>query len=794
VASKIKRQKKIFMNKIKLALLLTMVSICGFSQDKVTISGYMRDGKNGEALIGATVSVKELQGIGSSTNVYGFYSLSVPKGDYTLIYSYIGYVANSKTVKLSVNTKIDVELEEEASELQEVIISTQRDDANVKSMEMGVAKIDMKTMQKMPALLGEVDVIRSIQLLPGVSTVGEGSSGFNVRGGGVDQNLILLDEAPVYNSSHLFGFFSVFNPDAVKDVKLVKGGIPAQFGGRLSSLLDVRMKDGNKKRISGTGGLGVIFSRFALEGPIVKDKGSWIVAMRRSYIDVLAKPFLKDDFKNAKFYFYDFTAKANYTINERNNIYLSGYLGRDVFSQGFGFNWGNATTTFRWNHLFSEKLFSNLTAFYSNYDYQIGIKAGNEGFDWKSRIINYSLKPEFTYYLNSKNTITFGGQSLLYDFKPGLIEVLTKDDTVRNELPPKYALENALYIGNEQEITKRISIQYGLRYSYYSYIGPGEKYTYADTTEGIRKRQTSAEKFPNFKPMQNYGNFEPRFSIKYELTEQSSIKASYNRMAQYIHLMSNTAASTPLDIWTPSTNNINPQKADQVALGYFRNFGADNKFEFSVEGYYKKMSNQIEYITGAQLLLNKNYEADLLNALGRAYGLEFFLKKSKGRFNGWMSYTLARTERITKGINNGEWFPARFDKPHTLNLVALFDITSNWTLGSNFTFSSGAPATFSTNRIELQGYVIPHNPQNPRNNYRIPNYHRLDISATYQKPKNPDKRYNWNLVFAVYNVYNRRNPFTIYFRSNADNPTVSEAVRFSVIGSFVPSVTYNFNF
>jgi hypothetical protein len=782
------------MYKYTIALLFTIITFNSFSQDKITISGYMRDAKNGESLIGATVSVQELKGIGSSTNVYGFYSLSIPKGEYKLNFSYIGYVTKTKEINLQANTKIDIELEDETSELQEVIISTQRDDANVKSMEMGVAKLDMKTVQKMPALLGEVDVIRAIQLLPGVSTVGEGSSGFNVRGGGVDQNLILLDEAPVYNSSHLFGFFSVFNPDAVKDVKLVKGGIPAQFGGRLSSLLDVRMKDGNKKRISGTGGLGVIFSRFALEGPIVKDKGSWIVAMRRSYIDVLAKPFLKNEFKDAKFYFYDFTAKANYTINERNNIYISGYLGRDVFSQGFGFNWGNATTTFRWNHLFSEKLFSNLTAFYSNYDYQIGIKSGNEGFDWKSRIINYSLKPEFTYYLNSKNTITFGGQSLLYDFKPGLIEVITKEDTVKNELPPKYALENALYIGNEQEITKRISIQYGLRYSYYSYIGPGEKYTYADTTEGIRKRQIAAEKFPNYKPMQNYGNLEPRFSIKYELTEQSSIKASYNRMAQYIHLMSNTAASTPLDIWSPSTNNINPQIANQVALGYFRNFGADNKFEFSVEGYYKKMSNQIEYITGAQLLLNKNYEADLLNALGRAYGLEFFLKKSKGRFNGWISYTLARTERITKGINNGEWFPARFDKPHTLNVVALFELTDKWTLGSNFTFSSGAPATFSTNRIEMQGYVIPHNPQNPRNNYRIPNYHRLDFSATYEKPKNPDKRYNWNLVFAVYNVYNRRNPFTIYFRTNADNPTISEAVRFSIIGSFVPSVTYNFNF
>jgi hypothetical protein len=661
-------------------------------------------------------------------------------------------------------------------------------------MEMSVAKLDMKTIQKMPALLGEVDVVRSIQLLPGVSTVGEGSSGFNVRGGGVDQNLILLDDAPVYNSSHLFGFFSVFNPDAVKDVKLIKGGIPAQFGGRLSSLLDVRMKDGNKKRIAGSGGIGAIFSRFALEGPIVKDKGSWIIAGRRSYIDVLAKPFLKNDLKDAKFYFYDLTAKANYTINARNNVYLSGYLGRDVFAQGFGFNWGNATTTFRWNHLFSDKLFSNLTAFYSNYDYKLGVKSGDEGFEWKSKIITYSVKPEFTYYLNNKNTVTFGGQALLYDFRPGTIVVETKNSKITNVLNPKYAMENALYVGNEQTITKRLSTQYGLRYSLYNFIGPSEAYTFRDTTEGIRKELATTTTYAKGKNIKNYGNFEPRLSVKYELNEKSSIKASYNRMAQYIHLMSNTAASTPLDIWTPSTNNIRPQVANQVALGYFKNFGTDNKFETSVEAYYKKMDNQLEYITGAELLLNKYYEADLLTALGRAYGLEFYAKKNKGKFTGWVSYTLARTERVTQAINNNKWFPSRFDKPHTLSTVAMYDLSEKWNVSANFTFSSGAPATFASNRAQVQGYVIPHNPSNTRNNYRIPSYHRLDLSATYEKKPAEGKRYNWNLVFAVYNVYNRRNPFTIYFRPNAENNATTEAVRFAVIGSFVPSVTYNFNF
>jgi hypothetical protein len=765
-----------------------------FSQEKYTISGYLKDAKNGEMLIGATVLVKEL-GTGAAANVYGFYSISIPKGTYTVVLNYIGYNSITKEIVLGDNLKLDFELSENTQNLDEVEVSSERTDANVKNVEMSINKLDIKTIQKIPALLGEVDVIRSIQLLPGVTTVGEGASGFNVRGGGVDQNLILLDEAPVFNSSHLFGFFSVFNPDAVKDVKLIKGGIPAEYGGRVASILDVRMKDGNSKKLEVNGGIGLIFSRLSIEAPLFKGKGSFIVAGRRSYIDVLAKPFLKGDLKDAKFNFYDLTAKGNYTLNNKNKLFLSGYLGRDVFGAGFKFNWGNATGTLRWSHIFGDKLFLNSSLIYSNYDYLIAFgEKDKDFFEWKSKIISYSVKPEFSFFPNTQNTIKFGLQSTYYDFVPGNAIASSGGQTNNISVNDKYALESAVYVSNEQKVGALLVFQYGLRFSAYQYLGKGTEYIYKDTTAGVRKELASAITYNSAQVIKPYYNIEPRFSVKRDITENSSIKASYNRTTQYLHLISNTTASTPLDIWTPSTNNIKPQLCDQLALGYFHNFGKNNMYESSVETYYKMLQNQIDYINNANLLLNEYLEGDLLSGRGRAYGAEFYLRKVKGKFNGWISYTLGRTERKVDGINLNKWFPNRFDKLHNVSVVANYDLNKRLSFSANFVFATGTPATFPTNRIEIQGYTIPHNSEEKRNNYRIPAYHRLDLSATLQVKQKEGRKWEGFWVFSVYNVYNHQNPFSIYFRQNEDSPGTTEAVRYTIIGTVVPAVSFNFKF
>ncbi|MBC7865132.1 MAG: TonB-dependent receptor, partial [Bacteroidia bacterium] len=703
-----------------IVLLFLLVSGISAAQN-FTISGYVKDNNNGEAMIGVTV-YEEGTNNAVVTNEYGFYSLTLKAGKHKVVYAFIGFENNIKEIDLTKNFSFDIEMKtDKGIKLEEVEVKGEKEDHNVKSMEMSVVNMDIKTIQKMPALLGEVDVIRSIQLLPGVSTVGEGSSGFNVRGGNIDQNLILLDEAPVYNSSHLFGFFSVFNPDAVKDVKLIKGGIPAEYGGRLSSILDIRMKEGNSKKLQLNGGIGTIFSRLSLEAPIKKDTSSFILAVRRSYIDFLAKPFLKGDLKKAKFNFFDITAKFNYRINNKNQIFVSGYFGQDVFGAGFKFNWGNSTGTFRWNHVFGEKLFLNLTAIYSNYQYTLGFKDESNGqaFDWTSKIINYSPKFDFTWYPNNKNKVHFGAQTILYDFQPGNAVVTSGDGGKTNiSLDNKFAFEHGVYIDNEQRISTRLRIQYGIRVSAFQYMGKGYAYTFADTTPNIRKRLIEEKLYGKFEVIKNFFNPEPRISMKLDLTSVSSLKMSYNRTAQYIHLVSNTAAATPLDIWTPSTNNIKPQIADQVAIGYFRNF-KDNMFETSVETYYKKMDNQLDYIDNAQLFLNKYLEAELLQGKGRAYGLELFIKKTRGKFTGWLSYTLARTERKVIGISKDQWFPSKFDRTHNLNLVANYEPNKRWNFAANFVFYTGTPATFPTSKLEIQGYTIPYNTTELRNNFRI---------------------------------------------------------------------------
>ena len=781
-----------------LGILLIFISIAANAQTKQTVSGYVKDVSNGEGLIGVSVYVREAQ-TGVVTNTYGFYSITVPSGSYTLVYSYIGYQKMTKEVSLDADRIVSVEMTAESNELEEVTISTRKEDENVRGIEMSVNKVEMKTIRKMPALLGEVDLIRSIQLLPGVTTVGEGASGFNVRGGDISQNLVLLDEAPVYNSSHLFGFFSVFNPDAVKDVKLIKGGIPAQYGGRISSILDVRMKEGNSKKREINGGLGTIFSRLTYEQPFAKGKGSFIVAGRRSYIDVLAKPFLNKDLRDSKFNFYDLTAKVNYRLGDKDTFFASGYLGKDVFGGGdFGFGWGNTTATGRWNHIFSNKLFMNLTGFYSNYDYNLGQNQNKpdakDRFDWKSKIISTSIKPDFTFYITPKNQLTFGGQYLHYDSRPGKAIAVSEGENTDISLEPRYADESSLYIGNEQKLTDHIALQYGIRYSYFRSLGPGIEYDYREVNAGERKMPIyPGTEYKKGDLIKSYGNWEPRFSVNIGLSASTSIKASYNRMTQYLHLLSNTAASSPLDVWTLSSANILPEKADQVALGVFQNF-KDNMYEASVEVYYKKLYNQIDYVPGSDLLLNQFVAGDLLTGKGRAYGAEFYLKKNKGKLTGWVSYTLARTERQVETINNNNWFPARFDKPHNFTAVAIYELKKRLTLSANFTIATGTPATFPTNRIIVNGLVIANNYNGARNNSRIPSYHRLDLAATLKSKRKLFGTGDGEWVFSVYNVYNRRNPFSVYTRANEDTPLRTEAVRYSVIGSFIPAVTYNFKF
>ncbi|MBL7933359.1 MAG: TonB-dependent receptor [Bacteroidia bacterium] len=787
----------------KLTLFAFLLAFTAFGQDKpegsegkATISGYIKDSKNGESLIGASI-YKVGSNVGAAANEYGFYSLTLPKGTHTLGVSLIGYQTFTFVIDLQKSITKPFELSEEGKDLEEVVITGEAADKNVKSVEMSVAKLDIKQINKIPALMGEVDVVRAIQLLPGVTTVGEGATGFNVRGGNIDQNLILLDEAPVYNSAHLFGFFSVFNPDAVKDVKLIKGGIPSQYGGRVSSILDVRMKEGNSKKTAVQGGIGTIFSRVAIEAPIKKDKASFIIAARRSYIDALVKPFVKESnpLKKAKFYFYDLTAKVNWRINDKNTVFVSGYLGRDVFGVSvFKFDWGNATTTARWNHIFNKKLFMNTTAFYSNYDYYLEFSTPNgQGFKWKSNIINYSLKPDFIYYHNTRNTIRFGAQALMYDFLPYDATGTFENGTVSFKSDKRYGVEYSAYIGNEQKFTQNFTVEYGLRVSMYDYVGKGTAYFFRDTVPNTALPFDHSKEYASGKSMQKYITPEPRLAANYVLSKSSSVKASYNRMAQYIQLISNTAASTPLDVYTIATNNLKPLIADQGSVGYFRNF-KDNMYETSLEVYYKYMQNQLDYVDNADLFINPQVEAQLLQGLGKAYGMELYIKKSKGKLQGWISYTLSRTERLVRGISNDDWFMSRYDRTHVLNTSANYDITKRLNISANFVYLTGVPATFPNSKIQVQDLNIPYNTDGIRNNYRVTPYHRLDLGLTIGLGKMKDGDFRQNLTISVYNVYNRRNAFSIYFRTKQGEPNQTEAVRFSMIGSVVPALTYNFKF
>lgn len=782
-------------------LIVLLTSIFSFSQDKFTLSGTIADLKTKETLIGVNVFILETK-TGITTNEYGFYSITLPKGEYTISISYVGYQVIEEKVSLNSNIKKNILISESSQLLKEVVIVDNKKRVDIRKPEMSVNKLTIQEIKEMPVIFGEVDIIKSILTLPGVTNAGEGQSGFNVRGGSADQNLVLLDEATIYNSSHLFGLFSVFNPDAIKDLKLYKGGIPARYGGRLSSVLDIYQKEGNKNDFHMNGGIGLISSRILAEGPIVKGKGSFVVAGRASYAHLFLK--LVDNPNLA--YFYDLNTKLSYSLNEKNNIYLSGYFGRDVFQLNDSFvnTYGNTVINFRWNHLFSEKLFSNLSMIYSDYYY--GLNLDIIGFNWDSGIKNYNIKYDFKHYLSDKLKLTYGINSNYYDFNPGKIEPTRPDSGINeDQLDKKYALENAIYIDAEHQISNKIAVSYGVRVSSFLRLGNQTLNTYANNQPVIFNPNfqiyESAEPIGTVNYSKNetiakFENLEPRLAISYTFNENQSIKASYNRMSQYLHLISNTQSPTPLDVWAPSDNFLKPQLLDQVALGYFQNIN-DDEYSLELETFFKKIKNRVDYIDGANLIANEAIERVVLNGQARAYGLEVLFRKNTGRFKGWLSYTLSRTEQkvegrtaIETGINNGDWYKTGFDKLHNLAVVANYKWTEKWRFSANLIFQTGQPVTFPDGQYEYEGITVPN--FSARNENNLPSYHRLDVSATLTPHKNKKRKWQAEWVFGIYNLYNRMNAASITFRQN-DETASNEAIRLSIFG-IVPSATYNIKF
>jgi hypothetical protein len=759
--------------------LLLVNSNLSAQERKFTVNGSVRDNDNGEDLIGVSISVLN-SGLGTTTNTYGFYSISLSAGEYTLVFSYLGYTSQEIKVDLSENRNLNIQLEPNTQQLAEVVIRSEKKNANVSKAEMSVEKLSAQTIKKIPVLMGETDVLKSIQLLPGVQATSEGSSGFSVRGGSYDQNLILLDEAPVYSASHLLGFFSVFNNDAIKDVTLYKGDIPASSGGRLSSLMDIRSRDGNNQHFSGTGGIGLIASRLTLEGPIVSDKASFIVSGRRTYADLFLLFANNSAIRNTDLYFYDLNAKVNYRINDKNRLFISGYLGRDVLSVAdfMKMGFGNKTATLRWNHIFSPKLFSNFTLIASDYDYSMmGM--------WTSSILDAAFKADFSYHPNPQNSIKFGYQVTHHTITPGeggvedgknsIIEAITQ--------PREYALEHAAYISNEMIVTDRLTLKYGLRYSLFQNIANGEVNYLKDYKLDYSKIYVKGA-FYNY-----HHQLEPRLGATYLFNDANSVKASYSRTTQYLQLASNSAAGSMLDVWFPASQNVKPQLSDQFSLGYFRNF-TDNSYELSAEVYYKMLQNVIDFKDHADLLGNPDLEQELRFGKGRAAGLELMLKKNTGKLTGWVSYTFAYARRQVDEINNGAWYRSPYDKPHNISIVANYELSRKWSFGANWVFASGTPVTYPTGKYWAEGSYVPL--YSGRNEYRYPAYHRLDVSATVKLSK-PEKWLQSELNFSLYNAYGRKNPWMVTFQQENDQPDITYAEN-RYLFTFVPSITWNFKF
>lgn len=767
----------------RLLLLILLVPTLAYSQQTFTISGKISDSETGEDLIGVSVLAPEIVK-GVATNSYGFYSLTLPSGKYLLQYSYIGYEDQTREIVLDRNQNINIELKTAVLNIDEVIISSESDNWKINSTGIGVEKVNLRKIEILPVIFGEKDILKTIQLLPGISNSSEGGTGFNVRGGSMGQNLILLDDAPVYSAAHLAGFFSVFNSDAIKDVTIYKGGIPASYGGRASSVLDITMNNGNNKTFGISGGIGLVSSRITLEAPIIKDKMSFILSGRRTYADLIARAVLPENIirDDVQFYFYDFNAKLNYIINDNNRLFLSGFFGEDRFSLGsnIGTNWGNATGTLRWNNIISEKLFLRTSLVYSRYNY--GFIFGQTSMNLKTGIEDIIFKEDATFYINPDNTLKYGLQATYHYFRPGELKA-AENIEIKISTKEKRAAQLAVYVQNKQNITKKLSANYGLRVSGFSQIGPSWFYEY----EG-QKTPVDSSFFEKGKIAYPHFSIEPRIAVNYLLNNTGSLKLAYNRMSQYIHLLSNTTSGSPADIWLPGSNNLKPVYVDHVSTGFFKNF-SDNKIETSVELYYKNIINASDYKDGADIIFDKHVESQVLNGKGRSYGLELYAAKKNGNLTGWISYTLSRTENKIDGINSYKWYPVRYDKTHDLSIVSSYKLSKRLTISGIWVYSTGNAVTFPSGKYIIDNNPVPYYTE--RNGYRMPAYHRLDLSLTFFSKKSRKFKSSWD--FSIYNVYNQQNPYMINFRESETTPGKTEAVQLSLFG-IVPSITWKFKY
>ena len=782
--------------RVGLLWMVCLFSLGSFAQTKFTVNGYVRDSASGETIIGATVSINNLARA-VSTNQYGFYSITLDSGHYELTISHVSYQSKQDSVYLLANQSLDFLLHPKSADISEVVVYSKRKDANVRNAQMGRIDLSIEQIKNIPAFLGEVDILKTLQLLPGIRNAGEGNAGFYVRGGGPDQNLIMLDDAVVYNTGHLFGFFSIFNSDAIKNTALIKGGMPAQYGGRLSSVLDIAMKDGNNQKMEGEGGIGLIASRFSLQGPIKKNKASFILSARRTYVDALVKPFIKksSSFYGSGYYFYDLNAKVNYRFSEKDRLYLSGYFGRDVFNynnakRSFKSNipWGNSTATLRWNHVFGPRLFSNTTMVYNDYKFRFFAAQDNFEIALSSGIRDGNIKVDFDYYPIPLHKVKFGGLITYHKFIPNV--VTGRQDSVifkpSNE-SLKYALEKALYIQDDWDISDAVKINYGIRWSSFSQIGPYAKYV-----RDADRNKLDSTVYKDLENIKTYNGIEPRFTIRYTVNPTTSVKSSVSRNFQFIHLVSNASSTLPTDLWVPSTFRVKPQVSWQYAAGFFKNF-RNNEYETSVEFYYKNMQNQIEYREGYTPGLS-DPEEEFVFGRGWSYGSEFFVNKIQGKLTGWVGYTLSWTWRKFANLNGGEKFPAKYDRRHDLSVVASYAHNARWRFGSVFVYGTGN-ATSLPERFYIVEGVLTQEFSNI-NQYRLPAYHRIDFSATYTPRPKPGKKVKSNWVFSIYNVYSRKNPYFIYYDQTGsayDGTLKVEALQVSLF-PILPSVTWNFKF
>ncbi len=760
------------------SFLLLFLTVSLSAQEKMVINGSIRDQQTGESLIRAAIKINEIPGLGVLSNEYGFYALALPSGKYTITVSQIGYEKLQQQVDLKANLSLTLYLIPTSS-LKEVVVESSKKNDNLLKPQMGTETLNLNAIRKVPVIFGEKDILKTLQLLPGVKSAGEGNSGFYVRGGGADQNLILLDEAPVYNASHLLGFFSTFNSDAIKDATLIKGNGPAQYGGRLSSVLDVKMKEGNNQDFNVNGGLGLISSRLSVEGPLQKDKSSFIVSGRRTYADIFLRA--SEEFKDNILYFYDLNMKANYKIDEKNKLFISGYFGKDELGLGdsFGINWGNKTGTIRWNRILSNKLFLNTSFIYSDYNYNVQLKNGATNFNVNSNIKDLNLKQDYSFYVNPKNTLRFGFNSILHTITPS-----TFSGTVINSNPKagRNGLENAIYMSNYYKPNDDLSVDYGMRLSAYSLMG-GDEYVIYENDLIKNKIKLDKNSFGK-----TYLNPEPRITANYRLAEQVSIKAGYARNVQHLHLLSNSTASSPSDQWIGNSYNIQPEIADQISLGYVQGFQKNN-FELSTELYFKNLQNQLDYKDGAEINTLADIESALLYGIGRAYGIELLFKKKEGVLTGWVSYTLSKTERKINGINQNNWYNAKQDRTHDLSIVGVYTINSSWSVSSVFVFNTGDAVTFPTGKYLIQGQTLYQYAS--RNANRMPSNHRMDLSVTYDKKRKKRIQESWN--FSLYNVYGRENAYQINFQEDPKDASRTQVIQTSLF-RWVPSITYQFKF